>query len=136
MRKTELLRRLPMFADLDEAAARRLARALVTVHAEPGELILGRTGTPRSVMFIATGAVELETAGQKHRLGPGEMFGHIGMLGRRRLRTQVRALTHCTLVGLEEARFRDLLARSAALRVAVEESAARRGVDLGDLVTA
>lgn len=32
------------------------------------------------------------------RLGPGEMFGHISALGRRRLRTQARALTHCTLL--------------------------------------
>lgn len=134
MRKTELLRRLPMFADLDPAATRRLARALITVHAEPGELLLGRNATPRSVMFIATGAAEVETAGQKHRLGPGEMFGHMGMLGGRRLRSQVRALTHCTLVGLEETRFRDLLARSKALRSAVEHSAAKRGIDLGDLL--
>ncbi|TVQ58117.1 MAG: sodium:proton antiporter, partial [Rhodobacteraceae bacterium] len=133
MRKTELLRRLPMFADLDAGQTRRCARALVTLHAEPGELILSRAATPRSVMFIASGAVELDTAGQKHRLGPGEMFGQLGLLGRRRLKSRVRALTHCTLVALDAARFRDLLARSPALRQAVEESAARRGVALGEL---
>jgi CPA1 family monovalent cation:H+ antiporter len=133
MRKTELLRRLPMFADLDEAQARRLARALVTRHAEPGELILARAAAPRNVMIVASGAVELDTAGQKHRLGPGEMFGQLSLLRRRRLRTQVRALTHCTLVWLDEARFRALLARSPALRAAVEESAARRGIALGEL---
>ena len=35
---------------------------------------------PRSVYFIASGAVEMERRGQKLRLGRGEFFGHLGML--------------------------------------------------------
>jgi CPA1 family monovalent cation:H+ antiporter len=133
LRKAELLRRLPFWAELDDAARRRLARALTTVHAGPGELIMARDNPVRSVRFIASGAVELDTAGQKLRLGPGEMFGHISVLGRRRLRTLARALTHCTLLELDEGRFLRLLRASPALRRAVEESAAKRGIRLADL---
>lgn len=133
LRKAELLRRLPFWADLDEPARRRLARALTTLHAGPGELVMARDDPAGSVRFIASGALELDTAGQKHRLGPGEMFGHIAVLGRRRLRTQARALTHCTLLALDEARFLRLLDASPALRAAVEDSAAKRGIRLADL---
>lgn len=134
MRKSELVRRLPLFADLDQTAQRRLARALVTIHAEPGEVLMTRASAPRNVMFIASGAVELDTAGQKYRLGPGEMFGQLSILARRRLRTQVRALTHCTLLRLDETRFQRLLKASPALREAVEDSATRRGIVLADLL--
>ncbi len=130
LRKVALVRRFPPFADLDEAGLRRLARALSTHYAEPGELLLSRDAAPRVVRFIASGAVELDTAGQRLRLGPGEMFGQLGILARGRRRTQARALTHCTILSLDEARFLRLLRRSPALRAAVLDSAARRGVAL------
>jgi len=130
LRKAELMRQFPVFADLDEAARRRLARALVTAYAAPGETLLRRDAAARRVTFIASGAVEIETAGQKHRLGRGEMFGQLAILAKGRRRSQVRAITHCTLLSLDEARFLRLLRRSKKLREAVEQSAARRGVRL------
>ncbi len=132
LRKAELVRQFPLFADLDETARKRLARALVTAYAEPGETLLARDSAARRVTFIASGAVEIETAGQKHRLGRGEMFGQLAILAKGRRRSQVRAITHCTLLSLDEARFLRLLRRSPALREAVEQSAARRGVTLAE----
>jgi CPA1 family monovalent cation:H+ antiporter len=46
----------------------------------------------------------------------------------------VRAIAPSTLLVLDEARFRRLLGRSPALRAAVRDSAATRGVDLGDIL--
>ncbi|MFC7703377.1 cation:proton antiporter [Plastorhodobacter daqingensis] len=130
VRKTELVRQFPLFADMDEAARKRLARALTTVYAEPGEVIVRRGDTPRSVFFIASGAVEVDTAGQKIRLGRGEMFGQLAMLGRQRRKGQVTVISHSTLLSLDETRFRRLLERQPSLRQAVRDSAARRGVRL------
>jgi CPA1 family monovalent cation:H+ antiporter len=130
IRKVAVLDQFPLFADLDAGARGRLARALVTRYAEPGEVLLSRNAPPRRVTFIASGAVEAETAGVSHKLGRGEMFGQLSMLAKGRRRTQVRAIAHCTLLELDEARFLRLLGRSPALREAVEESAARRGVAL------
>ncbi len=62
------------------------------------------------------------------RLGPGELFGQLGILTRRPRRAQVTALTHCTLLRLDETRFLDLLARNDTLRQAVAESTKRRGL--------
>ena len=97
---------------------------------QPGEVLLRKQDTPREVCFIASGAVEIETAGQKHKLGRGEMFGELSLLSRHVRRTQVTAISHCALLVLDEPSFRRLLKRSKALRVAVLESAERRGVDI------
>ena len=72
VQKTELVRRFLLFADMDEAARARLARALKARYVQPGEVLMRKDTPPREVCFIASGAVEAETAGQKHRLGRGD----------------------------------------------------------------
>jgi CPA1 family monovalent cation:H+ antiporter len=99
-----------------------------TVYAEPGDVLLRRDEVPRKVWFIASGAVEAMQAGQKARLGRGEMFGQITLLTRKSRRVQVCAITQCTLLTLDEAPFLDLLRNNAALQAAVRASAERRGV--------
>jgi CPA1 family monovalent cation:H+ antiporter len=133
VQKTELVRQFPLFADMDEDARRQLARALRTRYVQPGEVLLRKGELPREVSFIASGAVEIDTAGQKFRLGRGEMFGQLSLLSRRQLRTQAIAISHTTLLVLDETRFRRLLARDRGLRAAVLDSAARRGMDAAAL---
>jgi len=130
LQKSDLVAQFPLFSGLDESARKMLAKRLRTIYVPPGEVILHRDGVPRQVWFIASGAVETVTAGTRHRLGRGEMFGQLALLARMRRRTQVVAITHCTLLALDEARFRRLLDKSATLRRAVVDSAARRGVKL------
>jgi len=133
VQKKELVRQFPLFADMDEAAHKRLARMLRTRYVQPQEMLM-RKGTPaREVCFIASGAVELETAGQKFRLGRGEMFGQLSLLSRQTRRTQAIAITHTTLLVLDETRFRKLLARNESMRRAVIESAEKRGINTASL---
>ncbi|WP_414897389.1 cation:proton antiporter [Rhodovulum sp. YEN HP10] len=126
--KADLVRRFPLFADLDETALRRLARSLVTRHVNPGEVIFRKDMPAKSVFFIATGAVEMETAGQTVRLGRGEMFGQMSMLLQKPRRAEARAIAPSTLLLLDELRFRKLLSRSPTIRAAVRDSAERRGI--------
>lgn len=128
VRKAELVRQFPLFSDLDERALRRLRRALVTRYADAGEIVIRKDRPARSVFFIATGAVEIETAGVEHRLGRGEMFGQMSLLMRRPLRTEVRAIAPSTLLVLDEVRFLRLVKRSRRLQDAIRESAAKRGI--------
>jgi CPA1 family monovalent cation:H+ antiporter len=128
VQKSEMLRQLPALAGLDAAQLRMVQRRISTVYVPPGEVLI-RLGDPaRHVFFIASGAVEVEFAGQRQRLGRGELFGQLGILTRRPRRAQVTALTHCTLLRLDETRFLDLLARNDTLRQAVAESTKRRGL--------
>lgn len=136
LQRIELIRRFPLFAGIDEAGLRRLARALRTRYANPGDVIIRKDGTARNVYFIASGAVEQETAGQSIRLGRGEMFGQMAILMRRPPRFELRAIAPSTLLVLNEARFRRLLSRSAAIQDAVRASAEKRGMDPDLLVAA
>lgn len=130
VQKTELVRQFPLFAEMGEESRSKLARALKARYVQPGEVLLRKEHTPREVCFIASGAVEVETAGQKHKLGRGEMFGQLALLSRQVRRTQVTAISHSALLVLDEPSFRRLLKRSKTLRAAVLESAERRGVDI------
>jgi CPA1 family monovalent cation:H+ antiporter len=129
LQRAELVRQFPLFADLDEAALRKLGRVLRALYVDAGEVVLRKDTAARRVFFIASGAVELEVAGQSWRLGRGEMFGQMGILMKRARRAEVRAIVPSTLLTLDEDRFRRLLSRSAALRDAVRAGAIKRGID-------
>ncbi|WP_371059714.1 cation:proton antiporter [Rhodosalinus sp. 5P4] len=128
LQRSELFRQFPLFADLDDAGLRRLGRALKTRYVNAGETIIHKDSAAKSVFFIASGAVELESAGQTWRLGRGEMFGQMAILMNKARRAEVRAIAPSTLLVLDEERFRRLLSRSTALQDAVRASAEKRGI--------
>ncbi len=125
----ELVRQFPLFADLDDTALRRLRRALRTHYVNAGDVVIRKDIAAKSVFFIASGAVELETAGQTWRLGRGEMFGQMAILMKTVPRADARAIAPSTLLVLDENRFRRLLDRSVALQEAVRATAEKRGID-------
>jgi len=131
---SELVRQFPLFSDLDEKSIKRLTRALSTRYVNAGEMVISRDSTVRSVYFIASGAVELESAGSPVRLGRGEMFGQMVLLMQRPRRVEVRAIAPTTLLVLDEAAFRRLLERSPAMRDAVRASAEKRGISPARLI--
>jgi CPA1 family monovalent cation:H+ antiporter len=129
LRRPDLVRQFPLFADLDDVTLRRLGRGLKTRYVNDGQIITRKDAAAKGVYFIASGAVELESAGQTRRLGRGEMFGQLAILAQRPRRTEARAIAPSTLLELDEARFRRLLARSPALQQAVLASAVKHGID-------
>ena len=135
LQRIELVRQFPLFAEFDDATLKRLGRAFQARYVNAGDLIIGKDRPAESVFFIASGAVELETAGQTWRLGRGEMFGQIAILMNRPRRNEVRAIAPSTLLVLDENRFRRLLDGSASLRTAVRTSAEKRGITLEGLLS-
>jgi CPA1 family monovalent cation:H+ antiporter len=133
VQKAELVRQFPLFSEMDDESRKQLATALRTRYVQPGDVLLRKGDLPREVSFIASGAVDIETAGQRFRLGRGEMFGQLSLLSRQTRRTQATAISHTTLLVLDEARFRKLLKRNQDVRSAVLESAERRGLDAAAL---
>lgn len=134
LQRSELVRQFPLFAALDEPDLKRLTRVLKTRYVNAGDIIIGKDSIAKSVFFIASGAAEVETAGQTWRLGRGEMVGQMAILMRKARRTEVRVITPSTLLELDEARFRRLLRRSATLQDAVRASAEKRGIAPDDLL--
>lgn len=134
IQRLELVQRFPLFIGMDDSALKKLGRSLKTVYVNSGELIIDKDGPATSVYFIASGAVELESAGQTWRRGGGEMFGQIAILTKKAVRTQVRAIAPSTLLALDADRFRRLLARSPAIQQAIRNSAKERGIDPDALI--
>jgi CPA1 family monovalent cation:H+ antiporter len=129
LRWRDLVRQFPLFSDLDDAALKGLGRALRTRYVNAGDVIIARDSGAKRVYFIASGALELESAGQSWRLGRGEMFDQMAILMKKARRAEVRAIAPSTLLLLDEERFRRRLASSAALRQAVRTSAEKRGIE-------
>ncbi|QOL79919.1 cation:proton antiporter [Pseudooceanicola spongiae] len=129
LQRAELVRQFPLFVNFDDAALKRLGRVLQTQYVNPGKIIIHKDSNAQSVHFIASGAVEVLTAGQSWRLGRGEMFGQMAILTRKTRRTEVRAIAPTTLLVLDEERFRRLLERSPDLQTAVRASAEKRGIE-------
>ncbi|QPM90107.1 cation:proton antiporter [Pseudooceanicola algae] len=134
IQRAAFVRQFPLFADLDDGAMKRLGRSLMTRYVNAGEMVLRKESMAKSVFFIASGAVELESAGHTWRLGRGEMFGQMAVLTRKARRADVRAIAPTTLLVLDEDRFRRLLSRSQGLREAVRNSAEQRGIDPAGLL--
>ncbi|MEM9913018.1 MAG: cyclic nucleotide-binding domain-containing protein, partial [Pseudomonadota bacterium] len=134
IKRIELLQKLPVFCDLDQASLKRLARALKTRYADAGDIIIRKDDPAKDVFFIASGAVELRVAGQSWRLGRGEIFGQAALLSRRPHRPTVKAIVPTALLVLDEQRFQRLLKRSKGFRKAVLDSAQARGLDLSRFI--
>lgn len=124
LRKKELVRQFPLFADLSESELRGLGRALSTRYVNAGRVILRKDSAAHSVFFVSSGAVQQETAGQTVRLGRGDMFGQLAVLTGKPRRAEVTAITPTSLLELNETSFRRVLKRSSALREAVRQSLA------------
>jgi CPA1 family monovalent cation:H+ antiporter len=133
VQKIELVRQFPLFSEMDEDSRRKLSKVLRARYVQPGEILMRKGEVTRAVCFIASGAFDVETAGQKHKLGRGEMFGQLALLSHHTRRTQVTAISHSTLLVLDETRFRRLLKRNSVLCEAVKESAQKRGIPIEGL---
>ena len=132
MQRVDIVRSFPLFSGLDEDALTKLASRMRTVYAKPGDVLMRKDDKPSKVWFIASGAVEAEQAGARFLLGRGEMFGQLSLLLKRSRRAKVTAISHTTLLALDEARFLDLLRRAPQLCAAVQASAEKRGVALDE----
>lgn len=134
VQRDAFVRQLPIFADLEDNVMKRLSRSLKTYYVDAGQVPLRKETNSKSVFFIASGAVELESAGHTWRLGRGDMFGQMSILTNKARRADVRAIAPTTLLVLDEDRFRRMLERSEVLREAVRVSAEKRGIDPAGLL--
>lgn len=122
VQRAELVKQYPLFADLDEASSRKLARHLQSRYVNTDTVVINKNSTEKKVYFIASGAVEQESEGRLTRLGPGEIFGVMTFLPGEHRQIRVRTIVPSTLLVLDEVRFRRLLERSPKLREVMEGS--------------
>ena len=99
MIEADRLRSVPLFGDLDSHDLAQIARWVVEVHAEPGDLLIEQGTMPYELFVIEEGSVDVVRDGEPlATLGVGDVVGEIALLERHRrmasviARTSVRAL--------------------------------------------
>ena len=123
---TRIMRRVPLFANLDDKQLLRVAELLTARLASPGERIITRGEKGKAMYFIATGEAEVMLPEKPIRLGTGDFFGEMALLHRQPRVADVVTRGYCNLLVLERRDFQRLLASSKELRREIEEIAADR----------
>jgi len=122
-----LLERVSLFSELDKDQRRRLARALRTRLAAPGEIILKDGDRSTDVFFIVSGAVEVQSGGQPKILGSGEIFGEAALTNPyRRREGDVISRGHSRLLVLTHRNIDRLGRRDGSIAALIRSAAASR----------
>ena len=88
-----MVARVPLFAGLSAADIADISRLLRAQTVEAGTMIVRRGESGDSMYFIGNGEVEVELPGERVRLGVGDFFGEVAVLGRTRRMATVTAVT-------------------------------------------
>lgn len=134
-----MVARVPLFQGLDAETIAELMRFLRSQMAQPGQIIVRKGETAKSMYFIAAGAVEVEIPGRNVTLGVGEFFGEIALLGHARRTATVRAVDRVSLLALDAGDVQGLMERRPDVAERINAIAkARLGAavnfDHGDLI--
>jgi CRP-like cAMP-binding protein len=133
--RTHLLRRMPLFAELNSQQIEFLAARLQEQTYEPGATIIRQGEIGDAFYVIETGRVQmaLEQDRQAHVVterGPGEYVGEIALLLSIPRTATVRALEPTTLLALQREDFQRLVAEHLRLSRELERDTSRRMIDL------
>jgi CRP-like cAMP-binding protein len=132
--RVEALRRIPLFAALENDSLERLATVTKEVEVPPGQVLVqpGMKGT--GMFFIADGTAVVETKHDRRELGPGEFFGELALMSQDATRTaRVRAKTPVRCLALDRPSFVKLVSEqpefaATLLEVALNRLAENAGV--------
>ena len=112
---TTTLRTLPIFETLDNASLEFLVRASELRRVAKGEEVLHAGDSTVSIYFVLSGGLRVEVSDDEGRevilsmLGPGEMFGEMGVLDDYERSATVVAVESSSLVVIAKAEFKRCL---------------------------
>ncbi len=97
----QLLKDLPLFAELDDQQLRRIATFASVTEVGPGAHLVEEGDFSYELMVVREGEARVVRGGQEvARLGPGDVIGEMGVLGRELRSATVVAETTMRLVTL------------------------------------
>jgi putative peptide zinc metalloprotease protein len=133
--RVELLRRVPLFADLDAYQVQLIAAQMREESYEPGAAIIRQGDVGETFYVIESGRVETsvrEEAGERvvAQRGPGEYVGEIALLMQVPRTATVRALTQVRVLALDRDAFDRLVVGHLYLSRGLEREASRRMMGL------
>jgi Na+:H+ antiporter len=126
LRTEELIGNFEMFSGLGPDEIKALARRFRPRLLVPDEVII-KTGDRGAEMFlISSGAVEVVLPDQRVRLGSGDFFGEMALLGQRRRQADVIALGYCRVLVLSAAELQRFLREYPTAKAEIDRIAEAR----------
>ena len=125
LRSWELVRHVPFFASLSQSGIADLARSLRRWDAAENIVVVRRGRRGDSMYFVVSGEVEVEID-PPVRIGAGGFFGEMALLGEGVRTATVTTTRATTLLVLDIADFRTMMALHPELARAVESAARQR----------
>ena len=114
-----MVARVPLFADLDAVGIGEIHKALSAHTAQPGEVIVRRGETARSMYFIASGEVLLEFPNETVVLTEGQFFGEMALVRSSKRAATARARTRSMLLMLDAADLSEVVHRHPEIGVRI-----------------
>jgi voltage-gated potassium channel len=122
----ESLGKVPFFATLGPATLADVANTLRRIDLRARTTVIRRGDDGDCMYFVAAGAVEVELPSKLIQLGVGSFFGELALLGNNTRTANVTTSKPSTLLVLDVADFRALMARHPELAKSIDDEAARR----------
>jgi len=126
LRTEDLIGNFEMFSGLDSAEIKALARRFRPRLLVPDEVIIKKGDRGTEMFLISSGAVEVVLPDQRVRLGSGEFFGEMALLGNRVRQADVVALGYCRALVLSAAELQRFLSEYPAAKAEIDRVAAAR----------
>jgi len=126
-RKLEMLRRVPLFAGLNEHGLEDVGRLADEIDLPAGTSLMQQGTTGHDFFLILDGSVSIERDGQVvNHLGAGEFFGEIALLDGRPRSATVKTEMPSRLLVLGHREFNSLVDEFPEVRIAVLLALAQR----------
>jgi voltage-gated potassium channel len=130
IRTWDVVSKVPFFEALDPSAITEITQMLRRMDVPPRTAIIRRNKVGDCMYFLVEGEVQVDVSPVPVRLGEGTFFGELALLGDQVRTANVSTTKQSTLLVLDLADFRKLMANHAELAHIIEAEAKRR---LGDI---
>ena len=122
---------VPLFADLSDDERGHLADLMRDVRLPEGAELIEQGDLSYKFFVLLEGSAEVEHSGRHLAdLGPGDFFGEMGILDKRRRNSEVLATSPVRLAVMASWDFRSLLEDHPKIRYQVEQTAGERADQL------
>jgi voltage-gated potassium channel len=122
----DVVAKVPFFQTLDPSAITEVTHMLRRLEMPERTVVIRRGRVGDCMYFIAEGEVQVDTGDMPVRLGKGAFFGELALLGDSIRTANVTTTRPSTLLVLDLADFRTLMAHHAELARAIEAEGKRR----------
>jgi CRP-like cAMP-binding protein len=122
----KVLEAVPLFSGLPRGDLEDIVRLAQKV-SFGGEVEIVQSGDPGDGMyFLLRGRTEVEVGGRFHRLGPGDFFGEMALLGVKKRLATVKAIEPVEALKIPAAQFQELLLDHPSLALAMMKTLVER----------